>query len=646
MLDRLKRAAISGSKTIGARVVLILRAPRRRSVRFAAVIPTDSASSSFPKRRFEVYQYPCCIASPSWAIGATTSEYEVPAYSPENPWLLANRICPRPELNSAPPEFFIRGSNLSAAFSPIRAISSARSASTIPLSGSASESSGHDFGCNDGSGSPAHGSGVDKRANSTVCAIKSASESRSISAVDEVAEDCPQNTLRPSRRSRELLSFSPPPSRTPAISDSALTHKTSAALAPFRFASSSAQLASSKSTAAIFNFPLLGARAADRYPVDSNRWQPDAHWHRLAILAAGPDTRVEREVISHHRDARQHVGAVADKRRALHRPSHFAVFDQVSLARGENKLAIGDVHLSAAEVHRVEAFLDRLDDVFRRRFAGEHKSVGHSGHRRMRKAFAPSVASRLHLHQPRIHSILQVAAQDSFFDKHCARGRRSFVIDIQAAASIRNRSVIDDRAKFARNLLPDSIRERRGSLAIEVAFESVPDSLVEQNPRPSAAEHYDRLTRGCVDGVDIHNPLPRRCECILAPAFVLDKILPFDASAAAIGANLAVLAVVGNHRDVQAAERLDIGSDFAFAVHDHHDLLLARERRHHIFHARIVRANYPIDFVEQFRALADRNVQRRARKIIERTMRDRSPDLDRCGRSAALIGDRAGSLRR
>src|SRR4029077_16739528 len=143
--------------------------------------------------------------------------------------------------------------------------------------------------------------------------------------------DCPQNTRRPSRRSRELLSFSTSPIRTPAISDSALTHKTSAVLAPFLFASSSAQLASSKSTAAIFIFPASGARAADRYTVDSNRWQTDAHRHRLPVLAAGPDSHIEREVVAHHRDAGQHVGTIADKRRAFHRAGHFPVFDQVSL---------------------------------------------------------------------------------------------------------------------------------------------------------------------------------------------------------------------------------------------------------------------------------------------------------------------------
>src|SRR5208282_3177076 len=250
-IDRINPAAMSGSKTIGARIVLILRAPSRRIARRAAVIPTSSASSSFPKRRFDVYQNPCCIASPSCAIGCTTSVYEVPEYSPEKPWLLANRIWPRPELNSAPSEFFMRGSNFSAAFSAVRAISSARSAVTIPLSGSASESSGNDLGCIKGSGNPAHGSAADRRASSTVFAMKSPSESRSSSAVDKVAEDCPQNTRRPSRRSRELLSFSTSPSRTPAERDSAVTHRTSAALAPLRLASSSAQLASSISTVAI-----------------------------------------------------------------------------------------------------------------------------------------------------------------------------------------------------------------------------------------------------------------------------------------------------------------------------------------------------------------------------------------------------------
>ncbi len=40
-----------------------------------------------------------------------------------------------------------------------------------------------------------------------------------------------------------------------------------------------------------------------------------------------------------------------------------AVLDQVGLARGEHELAVGDIDLTAAEAHRVEALADRLENV-------------------------------------------------------------------------------------------------------------------------------------------------------------------------------------------------------------------------------------------------------------------------------------------
>ena len=43
----------------------------------------------------------------------------------------------------------------------------------------------------------------------------------------------------------------------------------------------------------------------------------------------------------------------------------FAVLDQVGLGGREHELARGDVHLPATEVHRIQALLDRLDDLLR-----------------------------------------------------------------------------------------------------------------------------------------------------------------------------------------------------------------------------------------------------------------------------------------
>ena len=83
--------------------------------------------------------------------------------------------------------------------------------------------------------------------------------------------------------------------------------------------------------------------------------RPDADRHATGRPCRRCRRRVEREVVADARDARQHVGAVADQRRALHRRAEAAVLDPVGLARAEHELAARDVDLPAAERHRVEA---------------------------------------------------------------------------------------------------------------------------------------------------------------------------------------------------------------------------------------------------------------------------------------------------
>jgi hypothetical protein len=107
----------------------------------------------------------------------------------------------------------------------------------------------------------------------------------------------------------------------------------------------------------------VSRRSPDGEAVDLERRLPDAHRHALALLAAGADAAVEREVVADHADARQRVGAVADQRRALHRVRHLAVLDHVASAGGKDELAVGDVDLAAAKVRRIEALLRRCDDL-------------------------------------------------------------------------------------------------------------------------------------------------------------------------------------------------------------------------------------------------------------------------------------------
>src|ERR1700733_16189710 len=78
-----------------------------------------------------------------------------------------------------------------------------------------------------------------------------------------------------------------------------------------------------------------------------------ADGHGLTIFTAGADAFVEFQVVADHRDSRKHVGAIADQGCAFDGGRDVAVLDQISLGGGEHELAIGNIDLSAAKVHRV-----------------------------------------------------------------------------------------------------------------------------------------------------------------------------------------------------------------------------------------------------------------------------------------------------
>ena len=126
----------------------------------------------------------------------------------------------------------------------------------------------------------------------------------------------------------------------------------------------------------------------------------------------------------------------------------------------------------------------------------------------MRIRLPPPVAGRRHSHEARIQPVLQVADQDAVLDQHRAVGRGAFVIHRQAAATIRHRAVIDHGHTGGSDPLAQQVRERRGLLAVEVAFQAVPDRLMQQNARPAGAQHYRHLTRRCGSAVQVDQGLP------------------------------------------------------------------------------------------------------------------------------------------
>src|ERR1039458_2816091 len=88
----------------------------------------------------------------------------------------------------------------------------------------------------------------------------------------------------------------------------------------------------------------LPASPPDGEPVYLERGNTHADWHRLSILATGPDTLVELQIAADHRDPGQHVWPVSDERRVLQRRSNDAVLDQVGFRCGEDKLPLGTSH--------------------------------------------------------------------------------------------------------------------------------------------------------------------------------------------------------------------------------------------------------------------------------------------------------------
>src|SRR4051812_38106559 len=184
----------------------------------------------------------------------------------------------------------------------------------------------------------------------------------------------------------------------------------------------------------------------------------DADGDALPILAAGANAFIEREVVADHGDTREHVGAVADEGGVLERRSDYAILDHVSLASGKDELAVGDIHLAAAEVYGVDAVLHAPDDVVGRIFAREHVSVGHSRHGIVLVALAAAVAGVANAHELRRKLVAEISLEDPLLDQDGVLGGVAFVVHIDRAAARGHGAVVNDRAFVA----GDAFTEKAG----------------------------------------------------------------------------------------------------------------------------------------------------------------------------------------
>src|SRR2546425_8276523 len=132
------------------------------------------------------------------------------------------------------------------------------------------------------------------------------------------------------------------------------------------------------------------------------------------------------------------------------------------------------------------------------------------------------------------------------------------------------------------DLLAHPSGERRGSLAVEVALEAVADGLVEQDARPARPEHDGHRAGRSVHGAELEDGLARRLPREPAPALVLEEEVERDAPAAAVGADLALAALLGDRGHVESRQRPDVADRPARGRRDQRHDLLARERHDHL----------------------------------------------------------------
>jgi hypothetical protein len=175
---------------------------------------------------------------------------------------------------------------------------------------------------------------------------------------------------------------------------------------------------------------------------------------------------------------------------------------------------------------------------------------------------------------------------------------RAFVIDVERAAAALDRAVIDHRHTRRCDTLPDAPGERARALAIEVAFEAVPDRLVQEDARPAVTQHNGGVAGGRVTRAEIEQRLIDRTMRVVGGELVGEHAV-VGAPATTGGALLPSAVLLDDDVHRQAHERTHVGGDEAVAARHQNGFVFAGERCHHLHDAWIARAGHLLDALEQ-----------------------------------------------
>lgn len=393
---------------------------------------------------------------------------------------------------------------------------------------------------------------------------------------------------------------------------------------------------------------LVGAADGDVFDADGGH----AHTrrNRLTRLAAVTHTAVERGVVADHGDLVQRLRTVADQSGALDLLGHLAVLDEVGAGGAEGEVAVGDVHLPAAEGGGIQSPLNGFDDLRRRGLAIVQEGVGHARHRSVAIGFATTVAGESHIHQGGVEPVLHVALEYALLDEDVAPGGRALIVDVERAAAARHRAVVDDGADVGSHLFAHQAGEGRDALAIEVAFQTVADRFVDEHTRPAGAEHQGHLASGGRFGGEHVDGIAGSRSGMLAVEVFGSQHVEGLTTTTAGGAGFAAGAVFGQAADVETHHRAMVHDQVAEGSGDDHGLVLGGHRHGDVFDAMVVAPGDGVALGQHRHLVGTRDGNRRALdgvEVVRRLVDSIGADSgDTGGVGADGTGDRGSALER
>ena len=87
----------------------------------------------------------------------------------------------------------------------------------------------------------------------------------------------------------------------------------------------------------VFYEMVLSGGSSHRNLIDSNRRQPDADRNGLAFFSAGPDARIQLQIVTHHGHVLENVGPTPDERRPFDRFRDLSILDEIGFTRRERR---------------------------------------------------------------------------------------------------------------------------------------------------------------------------------------------------------------------------------------------------------------------------------------------------------------------